>query len=110
MSNSTPNQEQRTICVVFRKWRKKWGDGIIALFPYEKWSDSSYAKLCGSYEHVGQHGAAEYLTCIQRTKPATAEEYADLKAELEQIGYKLIVLQKIGQKKAGGRLVREEQQ
>ena len=79
--------------VVFRKWRKREGEGIIALFPEIPADLSGY--LCQSYQHVGQHGAASYdkLVSVQNapTVPATPEEYADLKEELESIGYVLEV-------------------
>ncbi len=68
--------------VVFRKWPN--GD-ISALFP-EVPADTE-GNLCASYEHVGQHGGANYYHCISSTKPARPSEYAALKAELEKIGY-----------------------
>ena len=68
--------------VVFRKWKN--GD-IIALFPDEPWSRSSY--MTTSYMHVGQHGAADYRHVIALTKPATEDEYHDLLTELKQVGY-----------------------
>jgi hypothetical protein len=69
--------------VIFRKWPKAEGGGIIALFPLEP-AASEYD--CSSYEHVGQHGAAT-LDIIHRTRPATPAEYADLKQELESAPY-----------------------
>jgi hypothetical protein len=79
------NTEAKPTPVIFRKW-KDTGD-ILALFPYDLGTDSPYT--CSSYEHVGQHGAADPRGCIQQTKPAKPEEYAALKAELESLGYKL---------------------
>lgn len=76
--------------VVFRKWLKSEGGGILALFPTQE--EHNY--LIGSYEHIGQHGSADYHLCMQRTTPTKPEEYADLKAELEGLGYKLKVYQK----------------
>ena len=71
--------------VVFRKYK----DGeIIALFP--DLTEPGY--LCTSYMHFGQHGAADYADTIARTKPATEDEYFDLKEELEEIGYVLKVV------------------
>lgn len=71
---------------IFRKYK----DGeIIALFPAEKWNRND--NTCTSYVHVGQHGAADYDYVVSRTSLATPEEYADLKAELERIGYELDV-------------------
>lgn len=75
--------------VIFRKFKKS-GE-IIALFP-EIIADPT-PEFCESYMHVGQHGGAMAdLTDI--TRPATPEEYAELKAELEDIGYNLTVKKK----------------
>ena len=75
--------------VIFRKWSN--GD-IIALFP----DDPYYPTMIGkdeimSYEHIGQHGCATYPYVISTTKLATPEEYIDLLAELQSIGYNLKV-------------------
>jgi len=71
--------------VIFRKFSD--GD-ILAVFP-EMPGDSSIG-TCGSYQHIGQHGACSiFISDI--TKPATPREYADLKAELEMIGYNLAI-------------------
>ena len=69
--------------VVFRKWRN--GD-VIALFP--DWFDDNRG-LVQSYEHVGQHGMADYIHIIKTTQQATQAEYADLETELTEIGYDL---------------------
>lgn len=71
---------EKTI-VVFRKWPN--GD-ILALMPADT-ADHRGNVTC--YEHVGQHGAADYPSCIARTKPATPAEYASLKRELESAPY-----------------------
>ena len=68
--------------VVFRKFRN--GE-ILALFP----NDVDPRGYCNSYQRVGQHGDADYSGCIAITKPATPDEYAGLKEELESIGYVL---------------------
>lgn len=82
-------EDEKKTAVVFRTWRD---DGtVIALFPLLV-ENSGH---CGSYEHVGQHGAASYRHVISKTRPATAEEYGDLKTELERIGYKLDVRKRI---------------
>ncbi len=87
------NCSHGTTKVVFRKWP----DGsILALFP--EVPAVSLAGTCSSYEHVGQHGGAHYQSCMQRTKPATAPEYADLKAELEKLGYCLQVVKRATQR------------
>ena len=67
---------------IFRKFK----DGeVIALFP--QIADSIGGGLCQSYMHTGQHSSATPDLVVKLTKLATPEEYAELLAELEQIGY-----------------------
>lgn len=68
---------------VFRKFKD--GGDILALFPE---IDEGHG-MCLSYQHIGQHGASDYNHCISLTWPAQPHECADLKAELEGIGYNL---------------------
>lgn len=70
--------------VIFRKFRDH-GD-VIALFPEVPWDREG---RCSSYQHLGQHGGADYLGCIYLSTPATPYEYAALKRELVERGYKL---------------------
>lgn len=72
-----------TSTVVFRKFKQ--GGDIIALFPY--YNEIDFCVL--SYQHLGQHGAANYSHCIDKSVIAKPEEYKDLMKELESIGYKL---------------------
>jgi hypothetical protein len=59
-------------------------NSVIALFV-----DMSEGRgTIGSYMHIGQHSAASERL-LTDLKPATPEEYAPLKAELEAIGYTL---------------------
>ncbi len=74
-----------TTLVVFRRWRDS-GD-IIALFP-EVPSDI-HGYFCEAYEHVGQHGGADYHGVVQATRPATDVEAAPLAEALTRIGYRL---------------------
>jgi hypothetical protein len=74
-----------TTLVVFRRWKDT--GSLIALFP-ELPSDLS-SHFCVSYEHVGQHGGADFLGVLKATKPVTADESAPLAQELTRIGYKL---------------------
>ena len=71
--------------VVFRKWKEN-GD-VIALFPALP-ADLS-GNHCDAYEHVGQHGGADYFGVIQQTTPCSSEQSADLATELRRIGYVL---------------------
>jgi len=71
--------------VVFRRWKEN-GD-IIALFPELPADMSGF--YVDAYEHVGQHGGADYHGVVQHTKPCSLDDAADLVAELERIGYRL---------------------
>ena len=46
-----------------------------------------------SYMHIGQHSEASFQF-FYKCKLATPEQYADLKTELESIGYKLLIRQR----------------
>lgn len=76
---------EETTLVVFRRWRDS-GD-TIALFPAIPSDIDGW--LCLSYEHVGQHGGADYCGVVAATRPATDEEAASLAEELARIGYRL---------------------
>lgn len=81
--------DTETTRVVFRKW----SDGTpIAFFPGDEEYKLSRGAYCGSFMHIGQHGSAD-VQLMGRLLPATPEEYADLKAELEgePYGYRLQV-------------------
>jgi hypothetical protein len=87
VSSEEFRQDEEETLVVFRKWRGE--GGVVALFPEVK--ERSFA--CASYMHHGGHGAARYGAVVNATTPATPEEYAALKAELEgpPYGYRLKV-------------------
>ena len=70
--------------VIFRTWKDS-GD-VIALFPE---ISADYAgHHCLSFQHVGQHSAADYGIVLSRTRPSRASECTGLLHELEQRGYK----------------------
>jgi hypothetical protein len=73
--------------VVFRKE----GQDILAVFPEQTGTNDPHT--CGCYSHVGQHSSMDimYLKELYKTKPVKPSEYADLKTELESIGYNLKV-------------------
>ena len=62
---------------------------LFAYFPEE--NHDREGKYKTAYSHMGQHSSAspEYA---KESRQASPEEYADLKAELEGIGYNLVVL------------------
>lgn len=85
---------QETTVVIFRRWPKREGGEVFALFPYD------IATLHGhvsSYEHIGQHASADLQLCINATTPASLieEDTHALHEELERIGYKLEIKQRV---------------
>jgi hypothetical protein len=72
--------------VEYRKFPE--GD-VIAIFPemFEGYLNGRDGEpLVNSYQHIGQHGAAS-LSLMWELPEAFPGEYADLEAELRQIGY-----------------------
>lgn len=67
--------------VVFRRYRKE-GDIIAILLDVA--ANPGYV-VC--YQHIGQHGEGKYWGIMADSRRAAPEEYAQLKKELEQIGY-----------------------
>jgi Fe-S cluster assembly ATPase SufC len=80
--------DDKTI-VIFRVFTTKPRD-VIALFP-ELWESRG---MITSYQHIGQHGAADYAKVIDMSRPAREGEYEDLLAELMERGYDLIIRQR----------------
>lgn len=74
--------------VIFRKFKK--GGDIIALFPETPGTNKWHAD-CGSYMHIGQHGAAS-IDLASITRKAEPHEIEPLKRELEGIGYNLKIV------------------
>jgi len=88
--------------VIFRKWPKS--HDVIAVFP-ELPGDCNPYRTCLSYEHLGQHGAITLdFGNGKWTKPASPAEYADLKAELESIGYTLRIAKRMTRKDLQARI------
>ena len=90
MDNKEEAMKEEPTKVIFRKWR---GGNVLALFP--EIPADIHGQFCQSYEHIGQHGSADYTHCIGKTTPANPGEYQDLKEELEKIGYRLNVVDRI---------------
>lgn len=80
-----------TTKVIFRKAPAKDGKEIVAVFPTLP-GTADPATFC-VYAHFGQHGAAAQ-TWYEGTRPAKPDEYADLQAELVDIGYEDLVIAK----------------
>lgn len=91
----TFQQDTEITPVIFRKWKKRDGGGVLALFPAQCGTNDLYT--CGSFEHVGQHGSADPLGVMERTNKALPKEYEALKRELEDppYGYRLKVYKRL---------------
>ena len=64
-------------------------DEVIAIFPNNLYSEELYGKtMVDSYMHIGQHSACS-VELLNELQNASAEQYKDLKNELQTIGYKL---------------------
>jgi hypothetical protein len=72
---------------------------VFAYFPEE--NHDPQGKFKTSYSHVGQHSAIHPQYAAE-SRPATPEEYVDLKAELESIGYNLEVLNQTNETTGSG--------
>jgi hypothetical protein len=66
---------------------------VTAVFPYDESTvGKPWLRTC--YAHIGQHGACDWGWILQKTRPATPQEYEPLKRELERIGYQLKVVKR----------------
>jgi hypothetical protein len=70
--------------VIFRRWKQ--GE-VIAIFP--ELPGTNDPGTCMSYQHTGQHGAADPSHVTSQTRPATGTDVDQLYRELSQIGYDL---------------------
>lgn len=82
--------------VIFRTFRD--GAGVIAIFPEIPGTDDPYT--CSSFMHVGQHAAADPQVLAWTTAPATEEQYADLRRELESppYNYRFVVRKRLSRR------------
>lgn len=82
-----------TVKVVFRVWTGQMDyPDVFALFPEIK--SDVYGLYCTSYQHIGQHGSADYSLCIRKSRLAKPSEYKDLLKELKKIGYNPVVIKR----------------
>ena len=72
--------------VIFRRWPKKEGGGVVAIFPQDPGTYDPYT--CSSYERVGQHASCCPYSLLQITKPAKESDpdVKELIRELENYG------------------------
>jgi hypothetical protein len=78
--------------VMFRYDTTKGFKGtIFAVLPHQV--DTLQGDVT-TYQHVGQHSTGDYNVCLQQSRPATEAEFADLKKEMENLGYNLKVVKK----------------
>ena len=87
--------------VLIRVWKGD-PDDVFALFPTDP--ADNYGHFCTCYQHVGQHGSADYGHCIASSRPATKAEARPLLQELRRIGYRPRVLQRASRRHHDERL------
>ncbi|MFC5509287.1 hypothetical protein [Bosea massiliensis] len=76
---------KRETIVCFRTDKRGDHKGdVTAVFPFE----DEGRGLMACYAHIGQHSTCDAGWVTGNTRPATAEEYADLKRELESAPYR----------------------
>lgn len=64
---------------------------VTAVFPQLKYNKELYGNdIMTCYAHIGQHSSCS-KEWVKEQRLATPKEYADLKEELESIGYDLKV-------------------
>jgi hypothetical protein len=98
--------DTETTDVVFLK---DFNDGdVFAVFPGNAASVLN-SNLMTCYAHIGQHSSAAFRYCDECTEVTDPAEYADLKAELECIGYNLYVVSKARMHDADYAAARREQ-
>ena len=80
--------------VMFRVWKK--GGDVIALLLDINYNSGDTGKpgYVMSYQHIGQHGEADFQSVLSSTRPAQPDEYASLQRELKGRGYKLRVVKR----------------
>lgn len=89
-------QDKEITPVVFRVERSgQFKGSVTAVFPILPADRFGMKMTC--YAHVGQHHTCS-LAWYYTTRLAKTEEYVDLMRELESIGYRLKVYQKITSK------------
>lgn len=79
--------------VIFRIWPSGEIEALLPEMP-------ALPGNIGCYAHIGQHAEASYPGIIWQTRPATPEEYQELKNEMENlVGYDLNVKKRVQYKK-----------
>jgi hypothetical protein len=88
-------QDTEVTKVIFRQFKTK-ERAVIVFFPELPGTNDTLT--CMSYMRIGQHSAADAsYAIIAKTRPAHPSNYADLKEELESIGYRLQVVYRFTQ-------------
>lgn len=81
----------KTKVVFLMELEDEFKDQIFAFFPKMYYNKEIYKTTFTSYTHIGQHSAC-HIDYAKSCKLATPEQYKDLAAELESLGYNLEIL------------------
>lgn len=82
--NEKTGQVTEELPVIFRKYGKREGEAVIALFPTVPANCDNPCDV-DSFMEIGGHGAASYPGVIASTKSASEDEYAPTLAILKDI-------------------------
>jgi hypothetical protein len=85
----TEGDEESTPVIFLVNEKDPGNPDLFAYFPEENYDKMGNSQM--GYSHIGQHSAV-HTEYAEESREATPEEYADLKAELEGLGYNLDVL------------------
>tara|TARA_R110000868_G_scaffold74337_10_gene214985 strand:+ start:2773 stop:3081 length:309 start_codon:yes stop_codon:yes gene_type:complete len=83
--------EHKTDMVFRVDTSKEFKGDVFVLFPHEV---ADFYGGVVSYQHLGQHSAADYVFCMGKSRKATEEEFAPLKKEIESLGYNVNLVSK----------------
>lgn len=76
--------------VIFRKY-KHLDEEVFAIFPEQPHGPVNY---CVVYAHSGQYSGGDYDALMRYSRAATPEEYAELLAELQTVGYRELTVKR----------------
>lgn len=85
-TRNTKQRDDEVVPVIVRRDPSAEGGQVFALFP----TLDAGRGLCRSFQHVGQHCAADYAGCIARSRPVDPRhsDAVELLAELVAPPYK----------------------
>lgn len=91
MKKKPENKDGKTKVVFYIEGDLISGKNVLAVFPEEKYASAPKSTDIVCYAQLGQHSGVS-LEYAKRLPKAAPVQYANLRAELESIGYNLQIL------------------